>query len=84
MTSACDDLRKELDDLLADEIGDGYSRVADAVWAIAEQRARIERQRTSCTICGKRWKSQGRTCTCGEAWSGHPNPHAATCPKHTR
>lgn len=21
-------------------------------------------------------------CTCGEAWRGHPNPHALTCPMH--
>lgn len=21
-------------------------------------------------------------CSCGEAWSGHPNPHAITCPLH--
>lgn len=44
--SACDDLRRELDDLLADEVGDGYSRVADRVWAVVEQRALVERQRT--------------------------------------
>lgn len=24
----------------------------------------------------------GTGCTCGEAWSGHPNPHALTCPEY--
>lgn len=23
-------------------------------------------------------------CTCGEAWSGHPNPHAINCPRHVQ